>query len=672
MRFLLFFCLTVVMYLPSFALGIVQDDSHPWEVVDVEIDGQQARALRTGQIADGETTTVTITFTDVSSIAFRIKSSTESYCDNLTIDIDGNQCLFTGETEWEDWDWDWGWSGDHVVTLTYAKDSSVSVGEDCCWIWFDGVDGLATGGDSGKNWDNDPNHPWIPNGNSMMSPYNLLDGESAWMSYVVEGMDSFGFTYCVSSEENSDFLVVSLDGQEVASFSGEAWSESYEITLPDQGRHVITWTYRKDTNGTSAGNDFAIVSFDGINAIVTDGYAMSLVYPWAWDDDFVALRSGLVPEGCATSISKTIKPNDSLWFTWKTSSEEGHDKLRCLVNGTVVYELSGETDWQYQILNNVNVGDVVTWEYVKDENGISVGSDCGWISSDWIGEFQSIMDYFPDDEDAEATASQNVALDLDTGRAAQRAILDADDGMAFTSGVERLCWHVDDRTGYANSPSSLRSGVVGEGEESWMKATVIGAGTVTFHWKVSSEAGGDILTCYVDGVEHGSVSGETEWGEVAIEFADDARHEIKWCYARNDNGLIGGDDCGWVDGLTWNAPKGWDDPDEPIVPASASRFIKLDLTPSPHVITMSKAPTNLVESITFSPVWSSAERVQVFVNGMSVTNATEEGSFTWTPSTFGVYEFRLSKFDDNGEKIEEDDMASFVVAPFKGTMILFQ
>ena len=322
--------------------SLTQDPSHPWKMEDTCPDGQSSKSLRTGEIGDGEATSVSITFSDVSSVEFYVKASSEESCDVLAIDIDGCRYEYSGDYDWQQIYYDWGWQGEHTVTLTYAKDGSISVGSDCCWIWFDGVGQFADAGTDAKAWDMDSLHPWetsdITEWNDALGkqiPYMqspcLQNGESSWMSYAIAKADSFRFYYIVSSE--SDALVVSLDGVELTTLCGACWWESYEITLPDKKRHVVTLKFEKGINSASGEDGLAYVWFAGIEKIITAGYSMNLVYPWTMDYETasggrwgnVPLRSGAIPDGGSTSFSMTSKTSGLEYFFCKTSSEENHD-----------------------------------------------------------------------------------------------------------------------------------------------------------------------------------------------------------------------------------------------------------------------------------------------------------------------------------------------------------
>ena len=257
----------------------------------------------------------------------------------------------------------------------------------------------------------------------------------------------------------------------------------------------------------------------------------------------------------------------------------------------------------------------------------------------------SVMHLFPEDA-TPIEETQTVGLNLNTGRDVQRGILDGDDGVSFASG-EYPAWIHDENEG------AMRSAAIAKGGESWMSATVVGKGTFSFRWKCS----GETLSCYVDGELKETLYGAADWTNVDVALENDAKHEIKWVFARGEDSTDAAA-CGWVDGIVWEAPEGWDDPDEPIVPATVSTFIPLDLRPSPRVFDT----TNFCERITYDPAWRNAASVVLSVNASEAVKATESGAFEWKSEKEGLFEMKLEFLDSVGAAIGEPLTASFKIA----------
>ena len=58
---------------------------------------------------------------------------------------------------------------------------------------------------------------------------------------------------------------------------------------------------------------------------------------------------------------------------------------------------------------------------------------------------------------------------------------------------------------------AAQSGAIGDSQATWMETVVTGPGTLTFWWKVSSEANYDFVRFLVNGVLQERRSGEGAW-----------------------------------------------------------------------------------------------------------------------------------------------------------------
>jgi hypothetical protein len=101
--------------------------------------------------------------------------------------------------------------------------------------------------------------------------------------------------------------------------------------------------------------------------------------------------------------------------------------------------------------------------------------------------------------------------------------------------------------------SSAKSGVISDNQSSWLQTTVVGPGTLSFYWKVSSEADHDFLELLVDDLlQSGSISGESGWQRQTISIKAGS-HIIKWVYSKNQSVALGSD-CAWVDLVQFTRP----------------------------------------------------------------------------------------------------------------------
>jgi len=93
---------------------------------------------------------------------------------------------------------------------------------------------------------------------------------------------------------------------------------------------------------------------------------------------------------------------------------------------------------------------------------------------------------------------------------------------------------------------AARAGVIGSNEVSWMIRTVNGA-DISFWYNVSSESGGDVFTCYVDGQVAFQASGSTGWTYYSTTKAP-GNHTLLWEYTKDGSGTSGSDTV-WIDDL---------------------------------------------------------------------------------------------------------------------------
>jgi hypothetical protein len=92
---------------------------------------------------------------------------------------------------------------------------------------------------------------------------------------------------------------------------------------------------------------------------------------------------------------------------------------------------------------------------------------------------------------------------------------------------------------------AAQSGAIGDDKYCGMEMTVTGPTTISFKWKVSSEANYDYLIFVVDGVIRSYISGEQDWATVTYSVGPGA-HNIDFDYFK-DADTVAGQDKGWID-----------------------------------------------------------------------------------------------------------------------------
>lgn len=111
-------------------------------------------------------------------------------------------------------------------------------------------------------------------------------------------------------------------------------------------------------------------------------------------------------------------------------------------------------------------------------------------------------------------------------------------------------WFVQVDTTY-DGISAAQSGSITNSEQSWIETSVEGPGTLSFWWKVSSEATFDLLAVYLDSTQQlGRISGEVDWQQRLLPVGP-GDHVVRWRYSK-DTVISVGKDAGWLDMVNWS------------------------------------------------------------------------------------------------------------------------
>ena len=115
---------------------------------------------------------------------------------------------------------------------------------------------------------------------------------------------------------------------------------------------------------------------------------------------------------------------------------------------------------------------------------------------------------------------------------------------------------------------AAQSGAITNNQQTWVETAVVGPGTLTFWWQVSSESCCDPLTFSVDAVAQADIRGVVNWQQRTFPIAAGA-HTLRWTYSK-DISTFSGLDVGWLDQVAF-VP---DDPAPRIVSQPASQTIR--------------------------------------------------------------------------------------------------
>ncbi|MCU0772518.1 MAG: immunoglobulin domain-containing protein, partial [Verrucomicrobia bacterium] len=98
------------------------------------------------------------------------------------------------------------------------------------------------------------------------------------------------------------------------------------------------------------------------------------------------------------------------------------------------------------------------------------------------------------------------------------------------------------------------SGLIQDNQVSWIRASVVGPGTLSFWWKVDSEVGapisGDGLGFHLDGAPQVYLSGPGKNWTNQVFSLTEGQHTLEWQYTK-DAEINLGEDRGWLDQVTF-------------------------------------------------------------------------------------------------------------------------
>ncbi|MFM1769796.1 MAG: hypothetical protein RJA22_2325 [Verrucomicrobiota bacterium] len=317
-----------------------------------------------------------------------------------------------------------------------------------------------------------------------------------------------------------------------------------------------------------------------------------------------AAASALVPDGGESWVQTTVVGPGTLAWWWKVSCEPNDsDRLRFYLNGSGQFSISGEVDWEFRTYDLGPGTHTVRWRYYKNST-LSVGQDQGWLDEVTFQPAPPRITVEPPNLFVQATATatwtvgvtgtppltyqwrrngvnlvngpgvsgaDTATLTLSgvqmsqaggyslvinnlagsaTTREAQLTVtpfisladaLDADlgwttNGAPFWTGRES-----DSRDGV----DAAQSGPIGDSGSSSIQAVLVGPGTLSFWWKVSSQTNGDYLRLYLGTTQLTNLSGEVDWTRHTMAVPAGSQI-VRWTYQKNSS-LAVGQDRAWVD-----------------------------------------------------------------------------------------------------------------------------
>jgi|GEM_PF-2369086 len=217
---------------------------------------------------------------------------------------------------------------------------------------------------------------------------DISDSQESILRITVDGPGRIDFEWCVSSEEDWDFLEFIVDGVAVSAISGEMnvlddWEELSHY-ISGEGRHVIQWRYSKDSS-VSEGADCGylrninwsgrkiapLVRFNanGGQAEYSSAYCAlgdryEYYYPDAWREGYGLLGWFSAPQGGVDAKDyRVLKDSLTLYAHWqKVTVGSCYSAAKRLYMGSGVKSINTTLtpDWWY---DDEQGGFVYDWEY---------------------------------------------------------------------------------------------------------------------------------------------------------------------------------------------------------------------------------------------------------------------------------------------------------------------
>lgn len=390
------------------------------------------------------------------------------------------------------------------------------------------------------------------------------------------------------------------------------------------GTHTLTAT-AVDTGGASSSQSITVhvstisleEALDTYDLVWTTGGSA----PWfgtdaVSQDGWSSGTNGAIGDSSVSWCATRLTGPGILRYQWAVSSELDYDFLTFYYDGVAqAGAISGYVDWAEDAWTIPAGVHEVKWEYSKDE-AVSELADSAWLDRvEWItppeittngplaaptgAAFSLTLETLNGDATsysvAAGTLPPGLALTPNDGIVSGTPTAAGTYAVTFSatneagSGTRVILFNIinalslpvaADTTGITWSSAgsaqwfgqsitshdavdAIQSGNITDDQASHAEISVTGPATLSFWWKVDSEADYDFLRFLVDGVEQSAVSGSSGWVQVSHILAAGA-HTIRWTYAK-DGSVSSGTDAAWVDQvsrtaagpyLTWTQSKG--------------------------------------------------------------------------------------------------------------------
>ena len=523
-------------------------------------------SAQSGDVGDNQESWMKTTIYGSGTLSFCWKVSSERHGDDMQFFIDGVlQDRISETVDWHQMTYEITSEGSHTLEWRYMRDNSKSEGDSGrAWVdrmrWSGGtqpllvVPPLSEALDTSLNLTTGGEAEWVSQtdtayfGGDAAKSGDVGDNEESFLQMAVNGTGTISFYWKVCSEADCDFLEFYIDGVLQDQISGLVDWHQMAYTITDTRKHNLEWRYVKDVS--LDGNDDCgwvdLMEWSGkilpppppLITALSKALDTSLIFETGGDadwccqtrpyfSDYDSAQSGDIADGQVSWMKTTVYGTGTLSFYCKISSERHGDDMQFFIDDVLQNRMCETVEEWHQMTYEITApgSHTLEWRYVQDYSD-SEGDDRGLVWIDlvrWSGGTQPPL---------VITLSEalDTSLNLTTGGDAE--------------------WLSQTDTAYFDGDAA-KSGDVGDNQESFLQMAVNGTGTISFYWKVCSEADYDFLEFYIDGVLQDQISGLVDWHQMVYTITDPGTHTLEWRYVK-DVSLGLDDDCGWIDLMEWS------------------------------------------------------------------------------------------------------------------------
>jgi len=397
-------------------------------------------------------------------------------------------------------------------------------------------------------------------------------------------------------------------------FAGWALSSDGEVEYAD-GAEVVNLSFEQDAVVTlyAVWEEQAWTVADYLNTsgmeFETDGDA-----EWVKDDDIShdgigSMRSGAISaadEGQRTrsAVRTVVRGEGSGSFWWKVDCEPSdgddyYDYCVFTVDGVEIDKIAGTNDWANVDYVVSGAGEhVLEWTFTRDDydEDESLYENAAWLDEfSWTptpitlsfdaggadGEVPAAITKFAGcevklPEPSQLTKNGMVFVGWTNGDdvfVPGDIFIFGSSDVVLTATWEEKVWTLEeaanlsgqtlvtggtadwivDLTTNHDGVASIRSGVIGDDQQTWVSLVVSGPGTVGFCVYASGEYNRgklcDYLKFEIDGKQE-FASYDAAWSNVVVTVSGAGAHTLKWTYLKNGS-KSAGYDCAWLDEIVW-------------------------------------------------------------------------------------------------------------------------